>query len=687
MSGPDGIGWRARNPNGGKLLLLSLVIPVAFAAFGVAARSGYGETWDEQFDQDIGRFYLDQWEKTGVKGLEDRFIPLQRHYGPLFDILDVRAARLLLEKGLVRDAVEAHHLPVLATASFLLFLVFWFSTRLFGGVAVGLLSQTMLAVMPQFIAHSQNNLKDMPLAASFCLAALLAYEAVRRESLRVAVLAGVGGGLAYAIKINALVLPAIVVLWQVPERRARPRAWTRLAAGLATGGAAAAATVLAVWPYYRSAPLERFLATVRTFGAHDYNELVYYLGTHYRAREVPWHFPFVMLGVNTPIVFLALFLTGAALFLVPTGSRGSDRSSLLFLLLWSLATPVVQAVSGAVMLDGVRHYLLVLPAMAMVAAFGARESIRLLARVPRFGTLLGAAGAAVLAASMADVVAADVRLHPYQVVFFNDLTGGTVGARELFELDYWGASFREAARWMNGTLPAGSRIWMPLPALHFLKIDPSRIHAVPGPDRRPNYKVSLVRGMTKQYDLEEPDYLHPRRAPVWAVTVDGADLLQVFEYPENRDLPDGSAVFPGPPPAGPLAPGLVAVEFGGASFRGEAGPPSIWDRLSFDCRTGRYAGRPAAVRIKGYLRVENPGLHAFEVMSDDDATLWLEGKVLLVNPSLATTRKRVELVPGLYALRMDYRNDAGPACLVVRWTRPGAGAEEVAGTSLLHAKE
>ena len=74
-------------------------------------------------------------------------------------------------------------------------------------------------------------------------------------------------------------------------------------------------------------------------------------------------------------------------------------------------------------------------------------------------------------------------------------------------------------------------------------------------------------------------------------------------------------------------------------------------------------------------------------MSDDDATLWLEGKVLLVNPSLATTRKRVELVPGLYALRMDYRNDAGPACLVVRWTRPGAGAEEVAGTSLLHAKE
>ncbi len=40
---------------------------------------------------------------------------------------------------------------------------------------------------------------------------------------------------------------------------------------------------------------------------------------------------------------------------------------------------------------------------------------------------------------VAVVFADSIRLHPYQYVSFNRLTGGIPGAAPLFELDYWGA--------------------------------------------------------------------------------------------------------------------------------------------------------------------------------------------------------------------------------------------------------
>ena len=38
-----------------------------------------------------------------------------------------------------------------------------------------------------------------------------------------------------------------------------------------------------------------------------------------------------------------------------------------------------------------------------------------------------------------------VYLHPYEYVYFNQLIGGTLGAEERFETDYWATSYREAA--------------------------------------------------------------------------------------------------------------------------------------------------------------------------------------------------------------------------------------------------
>ena len=654
-----------------RVRLLGLLVPALFFAVSLATLRDYGETWDEQFDQNIGRFYWNDWSREGLKGLE-RFIPLQRNYGPFYDIVIVATQDLVANRlKWVTDPVASHHLPVVFASTAALWLVFRFGLALWGA-GPALVAQVLLALMPQFVAHSQNNLKDTPLMTFFLLALALAVRAVEAGGAWRWALAGAAAGLTYAIKLHAVFVPIVLVLWLAASRADRAT-WARAARGLPVAAAAGFVTVLAAWPYYRHEPFARFVETLRTFGNHEYNEYVFYLGRHVRAHEVPWHFPFVMLGVATPLVTVFLFASALVLAVPEVRRRTRAGAGLLLVFLWFLVPIAAQIASHAIKLDGVRHYLLVLPAIALAGGWAAWEIGGRLAARGAFGRQAAAAWAGALVVALGLVLVKMVILHPYEVVFFNRLAGGTRGAREKFELDYWGVSFKEAAAWMNANLPAGSRLLLTMQAQHFLHVDSGRLHFVPDLKRRPNYKVNLIRGILKSNDPDGGDYLHPARKPAYAVTRDGADLLQIIEYPENRDLPDGATLEPAGPLRPHLAPGLEGHEFKDADF-GRPGPAFDWTRLAFDCEHNPYADRAVSLRGTGLLAVERAGPTTFEVKSDDDAVLWINGRAAVSNPSGVTTRRILNLGAGLYELKLEYRNDVGGACLAVSW---GAGEERL----------
>ena len=672
-----------------RVLLVSLVVPLLFLAVGLATLKDFGETWDEQFDQNIGRYYYNDWKNEGVKGLE-RFIPLQRNYGPFYDVVIVATRDLVVNKlKLMTNEIAAHHLAVLVVSTLALWLVFEVGFA-FWGLFPALLAQVLLVLMPQFVGHAHNNLKDTPLMAFFMLSLLLMQRAVRDGRLRWYAAAGVVTGLTYAIKINAVFVPVVIVLWQAREIRGDVRRWLRLGRGLAVAGAAAFVTILVAWPYYRTHPLERFLETYRTFKDHQYNELVFYLGRHVFAHEVPWHFPFVMLGVNTPLVVLGLFVLGLVLLAVRFRRRDEGTSGLVLCALWFFVPVLAQILSRAAMLDGVRHYILVFPAIALLGGYAGVEAGRLFYASGPNGRRFAAAWAATLALALAFLLRTLVALHPYEVVFFNRLAGGTKGARENFELDYWGVSFKQAAAWMNANLPEGTRVLLTMQAQHFLHVDSGRLHFVPDLKRRPNVKVNLIRGILKSNDPDGGDYLHPSRKPIYAVTAGGANLLEIYDYPENADVPDGSALEPARMQAvAPerLLPGLLAQVYADADFAKREGVPFDFSPAAFDCKDNPYNGRAASIRATGFLVVPKDGLYAIQVQSDDDAVLYLNGRAALPNDSGRTTLRRFRLKTGLYDVRLDYRNDVGGACLAVTW---GDGAEDrpslrtLAAPSIVH---
>jgi hypothetical protein len=109
------------------------------------------------------------------------------------------------------------------------------------------------------------------------------------------------------------------------------------------------------------------------------------------------------------------------------------------------AIPLVLVIAtGASLYDGVRHLLFLQPLLALGAAVGIRQAV---IRAPRrWAALLVALTGLALTVTAIDAV----RLHPYEHVYFNRLSGGIRAAEGRFELDYWGLSYREGAEWLAG---------------------------------------------------------------------------------------------------------------------------------------------------------------------------------------------------------------------------------------------
>jgi hypothetical protein len=96
-------------------------------------------------------------------------------------------------------------------------------------------------------------------------------------------------------------------------------------------------------------------------------------------------------------------------------------------------------VQRATIYDGVRHVLFVIPMLAVIAGAGLRALLPLVRQAPIVSAAAGGAYAA-------STVVALVVLHPLEYVAMNAFAGGTRGAYDKFELDYWSVAATEALR-------------------------------------------------------------------------------------------------------------------------------------------------------------------------------------------------------------------------------------------------
>ncbi len=428
------------------LALLAIAAIVALTTF-----RDYGLGWDDYTHAEYGNLLLSFY----ASGLADRralsWVNLYE-YGGGFDL-----AAALLAKLLPFGVFETRRLTG-GIVGLIGLLIVWRTGRRVGGPLAGFIALALLATCPLFVGHAFINAKDAPFAVAMALLLLglvRAFEEYPRPGAATVALVGIGAGLAIGTRIlgafGALyALGALALIVAIDARRDGLRAAgascgrfvLRLLPGLVLGYAVMAL----VWPWGASEPLNpiRALQYFSRFFEEPWDEL--FGGALIKVTEMPRSYLPTLLALKLPEMFGALAAGGVAGALVGAFRHGNtaNRRAVLLLVALAAALPIAVAVAmRPAMYNGIRHFLFVVPPLAVA---GGLAGAWLFDALRRRGHLAAMAAAAVFIIGIALPMVDMVRLLPYEYTSFNRLAGGVRGARDRYMLDYWGLSLKQASQ-------------------------------------------------------------------------------------------------------------------------------------------------------------------------------------------------------------------------------------------------
>ncbi|WP_169977098.1 ArnT family glycosyltransferase [Tautonia rosea] len=470
-----------------------------------------GITSDEPIDVKVGRNYLslaggliDQVGSRGVGSVRqanlDAFFADNAQHPPLGRWL-VGLASVVFEpvEGLLggTDPMSVHPArmaPMLAFAV-LVGLITREAARRFG-LPAGIVAGVSLIFMPRVFAHAHFATLDTVLALFWSLALLAAARGIeaRRPVLGLTI-AGALWGLALLTKIHAWLLPPLVVgyaLVRLPIRKAIP--------GAILWGLVGLLVFVVGWPWLWNDSAERLVRFLST--SVDRQPIrVLYFGQVIEDVALPWHYPWVFFALTMPIGLLLLGLIGLVQGVRQARTNPFPAflaaSILLFLVLFSTRAPVY---------DGERLFLHVFPSWALLIGLGFQWLWNRVGTRRGLQTLL-----------MALVVAQGVgvvRMHPYQLSYYNLLIGGLAGADRLgMELTYWGDTLDPSL------LDEVQRL---VPEGESVAIAPTFHHLYPTALLTPGLFEKEIRLLPEQGIAESRWLLVFRRSAYWSPTIEAA---------------------------------------------------------------------------------------------------------------------------------------------------------------------
>ncbi|MDA0709421.1 MAG: tetratricopeptide repeat protein [bacterium] len=334
-----------------------------------------------------------------------------------------------------------------------------------GGTATGFLAAAFLVLMPRYYAHTFNNPKDLPFAVFYIWSIywlIRCLPTLPNLSRRLILATGLLIGLTLATRVGGLILFGTLGLFfvlrtaQAHVESGQPFVLDRYRRPLLQWGAIALlawCVMLVFWPTAQRSPILfpiDALLNFSQYGTPDFTT-TFFEGQRIDITAVPWYYAPRWFSLALP-EFLFFGLAVGAILLICHVLR--ERKSLSFtrvrldwvLLAWSAISPLATVVMLATPLyDGLRHFLFVVPPMAVLSAGGLVAAVREISLSWLRRVSVGIA-AALMALTLFDMI----RLHPNEGVYFNRfIAGGLREASKSYQTDYWENSHKQGVRWLD----------------------------------------------------------------------------------------------------------------------------------------------------------------------------------------------------------------------------------------------
>jgi len=443
-------------------LLLVCLLFLVYLILIFSTFLNYGITYDEEWHSQYGE-YIIRWYTSGFQdksALKYWTLPLQ---GGFFDTI-ARFGAYFLPFG----RYESNHL-VNALFGFLGVIAVYKLGSFLASPLTGFLSALFLILTPRFYGHTFNNPKDIPMAV---LSTFVVYYLVRaipylpRIPRALFLKLGISLGLALAVRVGAIILVGYIGiafgLWifnrcflDSDSRQNRitfKSDFWKLSMTFLGVCLIAYFVMLIWWPAAQVRPIKQPLKGL-WFATHFEQPIdVYFEGATISNKNLPWYYVLKWFLITMPEFYFFAFAAGMIVsvktFLVRRvkfSSLDKDRALEIFIILFGILFPIGYTVlTQPTDYDGIRHFLFVVPLLAVIAAFSVT---RILFKTGRsiFSMVL-----MILVFISATATAVDmIQLHPYQYIYFNRIFGkGVTEAAKSFETDYWGSSYKEGVEWI-----------------------------------------------------------------------------------------------------------------------------------------------------------------------------------------------------------------------------------------------
>jgi hypothetical protein len=424
-------------------LALAFLAALVFLAFSTA--KDYAISNDEAVQHRYGELII-AYYRSGLR-VRDLFTFDNLYlYGGLFDVIAIALGQVI-----PIDIYELRHI-LCAVTGLAGIAASGAAARLIAGPRAGLIAMVALALCGAWYGAMFNHTKDIPFAAAMGGATLFLLRLARQlpapRALDVVVfgcLAGAAlGQRSYGLLLFVYLGVAILIYLPWPESRGARLAFVANSL-LTTCPAVVVAYLLMIlaWPWAALSPLNP-IRGLFAFSEFQYAIRTLFDGRVYEMADVPRVYVPFYLFIRLPLMTQA----GAALAMLSLLwrplKRGSVRCRELALLLTMVLLPLgCQALVHGPAFSGMRHFLFVLPPLAMLAGVGLSEVLDTMA--VRSRRLASAAVAVMCAAFLSEGIML-ARLHPYENLAYNAVVGGLPGAFRRYDLDYWFNSMPEAIR-------------------------------------------------------------------------------------------------------------------------------------------------------------------------------------------------------------------------------------------------
>jgi hypothetical protein len=440
LSPRDAIRWIARfEPHDiATVMLLATLVLVALLTY-----KGYAISNDEGVQHHYGEliiaYYTSGFRDQSLFSFQNLYL-----YGGMFDIIAVWLSHLVPV-----DPYDLRHIVcalmgiggIGAAAA---------TARLIAGPRAGLLAATSLTLCGAWYGSMFNHTKDIPFAAAMIGAALFLIRIARLlPSPRAGDIAAFGllAGAACGERVIGLLLAIYVGFAIVLYLPWRDRNGTRLRfavkslVSMLPALALAYVIMILAWPWAALAPLNPIRGLL-AFSEFNYSIRTVLAGQIYEMADVPRLYVPIYIAIRVPL----LMLFGAALAMISAGLPGrasnpEQHKAITLVSLMVIFPLACQVIWRGPAFTGMRHFLFLIPALAVLAGIGLDKA---LAALTTRGRMAASAGLAIVTAGFLWDAVTLIRLHPYEYLFYNSLVGGLEGASRRYDLDYWFSSMPEA---------------------------------------------------------------------------------------------------------------------------------------------------------------------------------------------------------------------------------------------------